>query len=376
MSIDSNVCACLFCEATLNILQKTFNDIILLNVFLFRGNMKQVDVENAVGMVLCHDMTQIIPGVVKDARFRKGHVITKDDIPVLISMGKKHIFVYEVDENMLHENDAALILRDICISENLQETEVKEGKIMLKSKIKGYLSVDKARLKVANMHNDIVISTLKSGNVEEGETVAGMRVVPLVIEKKKTEEVKNAVGSEPIIRVHPYKIKKFGMVVTGSEVQEGIIEDKFSPVVEGKLKKYNVELVDKIYSGDDKDKIVEGIKTLKEKGAEFICCTGGMSVDPDDMTPSAIIESGAKVVTYGAPFLPGAMMLLAYFEDGTPIIGLPGCVMYAASTVFDVLLPKILAKIKWTREEIIELGYGGLCKQCKTCHFPNCSFGN
>ncbi len=338
--------------------------------------MKKVNVEDAIGMVLCHDMTQIIPGVVKDAKYRKGHVVKEEDIPILLSMGKKHLFVYEVNENMIHENDAAIYLRDMCISENLVDSEVKEGKIMLKSKIKGYLSVDKNRLKAANMHNDIVISTIKNGNVEQNETVAGMRVVPLVIEKKKLEEVKIAVGNEPIIKVYPYKVKSFGMVVTGSEVAEKIIEDKFSPVVENKLSKFGVKLIDKVYSGDDKEKIIAGIKTLKDKGAELICCTGGMSVDPDDMTPSAIIDSGAKVITYGAPFLPGAMMLLGYFDDDTPIIGLPGCVMYAASTVFDVLLPKILAKIKWSREEIVEMGYGGLCRQCKTCHFPNCAFGN
>ena len=338
--------------------------------------MKKVNVEDAIGMVLCHDMTQIIPGVVKDAKFRKGHIVKEEDIPILLSMGKKHLFVYEVNENMIHENDAAIYLRDMCISENLVDSEVKEGKIMLKSKIKGYLSIDSDRLKKANMHNDIVISTIKNGNVEENETVAGMRVVPLVIEKNKLDEVKAAVGNEPIIKVYPYKVKNFGMVVTGSEVAENIIEDKFSPVVENKLSKFGVKLIDKVYSGDDKEKIIEGIKSLKDKGAELICCTGGMSVDPDDMTPAAIIGSGAKVVTYGAPFLPGAMMLLGYFDDDTPIIGLPGCVMYAASTVFDVLLPKILAKIKWSREEIVSMGYGGLCRQCKTCHFPNCAFGN
>lgn len=338
--------------------------------------MKKVNVEDAIGMVLCHDMTQIIPGEYKDAKFRKGHIITKEDIPILLSMGKKNIFVYEVDKKMMHENDAAISLCDMCISENLVASQVKEGKIMLKSKIKGYLSIDKEKLKLANMYNDIVIATIKNGNVEENETVAGMRVVPLVIEKNKLTEVRNAVGNNAIIKVFPYKIKKFAMVVTGSEIKDKLIKDEFSPVVEKKLEKFGVKLIDKIYSGDDKDKIIEAIKKFKSDGAELICCTGGMSVDPDDMTPSAIIESGAKVVTYGAPFLPGAMMMLAYFDDGVPIIGLPGCVMYAVTTVFDVLIPKIIAGLKWTREEIVELGYGGLCRQCKSCHFPNCSFGN
>lgn len=338
--------------------------------------MEKVKVENAIGMVLCHDMTQIIPGVIKDARFRKGHVITKEDIPVLLSMGKKHIYVYEVSENMLHENDAALMLKELCISDNLYATEVKEGKIMLKTKIKGYLYVDREKLKSLNMRDDIVIATLKCGDVNIDDMVAGMRIIPLVIEKNKINDVIKSAGDSKILKVYPYKIKKFGMIVTGSEVLDKIIEDKFSPVVESKLKEFGVEPIAKIYTGDDRDKIVDGIKKLKERGAELICCAGGMSVDPDDMTPSAIMASGAKTITYGAPLFPGAMMLLAYFDDGTPIIGLPGCVMYSKSSVFDVLLPRILAKIRWTREEIIELGYGGLCRQCKTCHFPNCSYGN
>ncbi|MBQ2204455.1 MAG: hypothetical protein II411_01000, partial [Lachnospiraceae bacterium] len=211
--------------------------------------MKKVNVEDAIGMVLCHDMTQIIPGEYKDARFTKGHIIKEEDIPVLLSMGKKHIFVYEVDENMMHENDAAACLKDMCISDNISYGDIKEGKIMLKSKIKGYLSIDKERLKKANMHNDIVISTVKNGNVEENETIAGMRVVPLVIEKSKIDDVRASVGNEPIIQVDPSKLKNLGMVVTGSEVAENIIEDKFSPVVENKLSKFGVKLIEKVYSG-------------------------------------------------------------------------------------------------------------------------------
>ena len=338
--------------------------------------MKKVNVEDAVGSVLCHDMTQIIPGEIKDARFRKGHIITKEDIPILLSMGKKNVYVFEMNENMMHENDAALVLGDMCINDNMIASEIKEGKLELRSKIKGYLQVDRERLLKANKYDDITIATIKDGNVEENEKIAGMRVIPLVIEKVKLAEVKKAVGNEPLLKILPYQIKNFGLIVTGSEVYNGIIEDKFSHVIENKLSKFNVKLIKKLVCDDDKDMIVNAIKELRKENVELICCTGGMSVDPDDMTPAAIKECGARIVTYGTPFLPGAMFMLSYFDDGTPIMGLPGCVMYAKNTVFDVFLPKVLARIKLTKEDFARLGYGGLCKSCEICHFPNCTFGN
>ena len=344
--------------------------------FFYIVSMKKINVEDSIGMVLCHDMTQIIPGQTKDARFRKGHIITSEDIPVLLSMGKKHIFVYEMNENMMHENDAAIVLSNMCISENMVVTDIKEGKLELKSKIKGYLHVDKERLEMANMHDDITIATIKDGNVEENQKIAGMRVIPLVIEKAKLKDVQTAIGTDPLLKIYPYRIKNFGLVVTGSEVYNGIIEDKFSKVIEEKMLKFDVKLVKKIICDDNKEMIRDAIVELKKMGCELICCTGGMSVDPDDMTPVAIKESGANIVTYGTPFLPGAMFLLGYFDDETPIMGLPGCVMYAKNTVFDVFLPKVLACIKLAKNDFARLGYGGLCKQCEICHFPNCTFGN
>ena len=337
--------------------------------------MQKINVEDAVGTVLCHDLTQIIPGQMKDARYRKGHVIKEEDIPILLSMGKKHLYVYEVGANMVRENDAALFLRDMCINEHMSESEIKEGKIELISNTRGYFKVDRERLKKINMQDELMIATLKDGDVDVGKKIAGMRVIPLVIEKEKLENAKKIIGDKPLLSIHPYKIKNFGMVVTGSEVYNKIIDDKFSPVVENKLLRYGVKLVNKIYCDDDKNMIISAINTLKSQNVDMIICTGGMSVDPDDMTPGSIIESGAHVVSYGSPILPGAMFLIAYFENDVPILGLPGCAMYAANTAFDVVLPKVLAKIKWTKEELAELGYGGLCQNCKICHFPNCNFG-
>ena len=338
--------------------------------------MKKINVENSIGQVLCHDMTQIIPGTYKDAKFRKGHIISADDIEVLKSMGKEHIYVYEMNENMMHENDAAVFLCDMCINDNMYATEIKEGKVELKSKIKGYLQIDKERLFTANSTDDITIGTIKDGNVEPDENIAGMRVIPLVIEKKKLADLKKRVGNEPLLKILPYKIKTFGIVVTGSEVYHKRIEDKFSPVLEAKLQKFGVKMIKKIYCDDNKEMIINAIKEIKDEGAELICCSGGMSVDPDDLTPYAIRESAKNVVTYGTPFFPGAMFMLSYFDDDTPIVGLPGCVMYSANTVFDVFLPKLLARVKVEKKDFAALGYGGLCRGCKICHFPNCTFGN
>ncbi len=337
--------------------------------------MKLIKTEDAVGTILCHDLTQIIPGEYKGARFKKGHIIKEEDISVLLSMGKKHLYVYEDDKSFLHENDAAKVLKSFCQNDYMKESEIKEGKIELTSTIDGCLIVDRERLKLINQEDEMMIATIKDGDVKSGDRIAGMRVIPLVIKKEKLEKAKKLVGDTPLLKIYPYVIKSFGMVVTGSEVYNHIIEDKFSGVVEKKLEAYNVKLVKKIYCDDNKDMIVDAIKELKRLQVDMICCTGGMSVDPDDMTPQAIKESGANVISYGSPLLPGAMFMVGYFEDSTPILGLPGCVMYAARTVFDVVLPKILARVKWTKEELAELGYGGLCQNCKVCHYPNCTFG-
>ena len=327
--------------------------------------MEKIRVEDAIGKVILHDMTQIIPGKIKDARFRKGHIITKEDIPVLKSMGKEHIFVSEMNQNMMHEDDAAVFLCDMCINDNMYATEIKEGKVELKSKIKGYLSIDKERLYIANSTDEITIGTIKDGNVEPDEKIAGMRVIPLVIEKKKLADLKKKVGNKPLLEILPYKIKTFGIVVTGSEVYHKRIEDKFSPVLEAKLQKFGVKMIKKIYCDDDKEMIINAINEIKSDGAELICCSGGMSVDPDDLTPYAIKSSTTNIVTYGTPFFPGAMFMLSYFDDDTPIVGLPGCVMYSANTVFDVFLPKLLARVKVEKRDFATLGYGGLCRGCK-----------
>ena len=322
--------------------------------------MKQIKTEDAVGQILCHDITQIVRGVIKDAKFRKGHVITKEDIPVLLSLGKENIYVWENDESKLHENDAAEILRQITQGEGLDSTPVKEGKIELKAQFDGVFHINVDKLNEINEIDEICIATVNNHiPIRKGKSVAGMRVIPLVIDKSKMEAVKNLAGNIPLMKIKPYKKFKVGLIVTGSEVYKGRIEDTFTPVIEAKLKTFGLEVNERRLSDDSKDMTQTHIRELLELGMEMIICTGGMSVDPDDRTPAAILDSGAEVVTYGVPVLPGAMFMLAYHGE-VPIMGLPGCVMYCSKTVFDMILPRIVTGEKLKRKELRHFGVGGL----------------
>ena len=289
--------------------------------------MKEIKVQDAVGKILCHDVTQIIRGVIKDAKFRKGHVITAEDISELLKLGKENIFVWEDDENFLHENDAAEILKNICQGENLIASEVKEGKIELSATCDGVFSVDENILNEINSVDEICIATLKNKiPVKKSKTVAGMRVIPLRIEKNKMQIVKNIAADKKILKISPYKNFKIGLVVTGSEIFHNRIEDTFTPVIESKLKSFGQKISAKKISDDSKEMTQNFIEEFLQNDFDLIICTGGMSVDPDDRTPAAIKNSADEVVTYGVPVLPGAMCMLAY-KKNIPIMGLPGCVM-------------------------------------------------
>lgn len=338
--------------------------------------MKLIRTQDAVGHVLCHDMTQIIRGEYKDARFRKGHVVTAEDIPVLLSMGKENLYVWEMTPGMVHENDAAERLLKLCGQENMTRSEVKEGKIELKAACDGLFMVDSARLLAVNSQDEVMIATRKGGTtVRSGDKLAGMRVIPLIIEEKKLQTAENAAGSKPLLALYPFVRKTACIVATGSEVKKGLIRDTFTPVVMEKLKACGIETLEVVYSGDGVENVRDAVLAMRERGPDMILCTGGMSVDPDDNTPGGIRAAGADIVAYGAPVLPGAMFLLGYFPDGMPVMGLPGCVMYAGATVFDLLLPRVAADVPVKRTDIAALGEGGLCLGCGECHYPICPFG-
>ena len=338
--------------------------------------MKLIDTKDAVGHVICHDITQIIPGVTKDARFRKGHVVTEEDIPVLLSLGKEHLYVWEKPAGMLHEDEAAQRLRALCQNAHMHPTPVKEGKIELIADIDGLFRVDRSRLAAVNATDEVMIAT-RHGNtaVKAGDKLCGTRVIPLVIAEEKLEAVERLAGEKPLLELLPWKRRTAGVVTTGSEVAKGRITDKFTPVIIEKLGDYGISVTEHLTVTDELEAIRDAVLAVKAKGVDMVVCTGGMSVDPDDKTPGAIKATGASIVSYGAPVLPGAMFLLGYFADGTPVMGLPGCVMYAKATVFDLVLPRIAADVPVTKMDLAGMGEGGLCLGCSTCHYPICPFG-
>jgi molybdenum cofactor synthesis domain-containing protein len=320
--------------------------------------MKLVKTQDAVGQVLCHDITQIIKGVTKDAVFRKGHIVTEED------------------ETMLHENDAAEILRQICQGAHMHASAPKEGKIELIADCDGLLMIDLDHLRAVNSLGEMMIATRASGFlVKKGDRLCGTRVIPLVIAKEKMEAARKAAGDKPLLQLLPLKAKKFGVVTTGNEVAKGLIQDTFTPVLQEKLGEFGCEMIAHEILTDDHAQITQAIQRMLEAGCELVLCTGGMSVDPDDQTPLAIKNTGARIVSYGAPVLPGAMFLVSYMPDGRAVCGLPGCVMYSKRTVFDLALPRLLADVEITPEWLAGLGHGGFCLNCKVCHYPNCGFG-
>lgn len=341
--------------------------------------MKEIRTVDAVGHILCHDITQIIKDEKKGVLFHKGHIVREEDIPALLSVGKEHLYVWEKQEGILHENEGAQILYEICAGEHMHGTEVKEGKIELVADMDGLLKIRRDALVRVNRLGEMMIAS-RHGDfpVKKGDKLAGTRIIPLVIQEEKMKKAREEAGEEPIFSILPYHEKKVGIVTTGSEVKKGLIKDTFTPVLIGKVSEYPSKILGQTMPGDDKEQITADIKRLIDEGADLVICSGGMSVDPDDRTPGAIKDTGARIVTYGAPVLPGAMLLAAYYEkDGrkVPILGLPGCVMYAKRTVFDLILPRIMADDEIFEDEIAAYGEGGFCLNCKVCTFPNCGFG-
>lgn len=338
--------------------------------------MKQVPVEEAIGMMLAHDMTEIIPGKSKCAAFKKGHIIREEDVPRLLKMGKEHIGIIEYKDSDIHENEAAIRMAKAASGKGITFSEPAEGKVSLISEYNGLLKINYKAVYKLNSIEDMMIATLHTDRlVDEKAVIGGTRIIPLITDVKNVEEFERVCKENyPVVQVLPLKKFKVGIVTTGSEVYHKRIEDKFGPVIRRKFDELGCEVIGQVFSNDSADMIADSINQLIEKGAEFITCSGGMSVDPDDVTPLGIRKTGATVITYGAPTLPGAMFMLAYKGD-IPIIGLPGCVMYSKRTIFDLTVPRLVAGERLTKEDIIRFGHGGVCMVCDTCSFPNCGFG-
>lgn len=336
--------------------------------------MKKVKVEQAVGMELCHDITAMRDGF-KGAAFKRGHIITEEDIPELLDLGKRTVFVWEEQAGEIHEEDAALRMAAMTPVEGAHYTEPSEGKVLLFADQRGMFRVNAELLREINSIGDITIATLPDHYpVEVGARLASMRIVPLVTKEEQIIQAEELCTNRKLLDLRPYKNMKVGVIITGSEVYSGRIKDKFEPVVRQKLQSYPAQLLGVTICDDDLDMIVDAAKEWLEQGADFLIFTGGMSVDPDDLTPTAIRKLGADIISHGVPSQPGNMTLIAYLGD-VAILGVPGAAISLPTTIFDVLLPQIFAGDKLTKEELINLGNGGLCQLCKPCHWPNCTFG-
>lgn len=336
--------------------------------------MKKIRVEEAVGRQLCHDITAMRDGF-KGAAFKRGHIIRAEDIPNLLDIGKRTVFVWEENAGEIHEEDAALRMAAMAPATGARYTAPSEGKVVLIAEERGMFRVDTALLEAVNAIEDITISTLPDHYpAEAGARLASMRIIPLVTKEERIIRAEKLCAGRELFRLLPYRQKKIGVMITGSEIYSGRIQDKFEAVVREKMSRYPAEILGVSICDDDLEMITDAARGYLERGADFLIFTGGMSVDPDDLTPTVIRSLGAEVVSYGVPAQPGNMTLVAYL-NGVPILGIPGSAISLPTTMFDVLLPQIFSDERFTKADLIRLGEGGLCQLCKGCHFPNCTFG-
>lgn len=339
-------------------------------------NIQKIRVEDAQGMVLAHDITRIVPGKFKGVGFKKGHVVQKKDIPALLKLGKQYLYVLNLSDKDLHEDDAALAIAKAVCDKSLSFSVPSEGKSSIVAKTDGILKIDTTGLLKVNRIDDIIIATLKNNfPCQAGQIVAATRIIPLIIARKKIERFEAiAAKYKPILAVWPFRKLKVGAVVTGSEVYKGLIKDEFDTYVGRKVTNYGSQVSQKVIVPDEPDQIAQTIKALVAKGVDMILTTGGLSVDPDDVTRIGIRRAGAQIKFYGTPILPGAMFLYAVLGQ-VPILGLPACVYYHKTTILDLILPRVLAGEEIGKDEIVAMGHGGLCMNCKKCQYPVCPFG-
>ena len=336
--------------------------------------MKKIRVEDAVGQTLCHDLTEMRDGF-KGAAFKRGHVIVEADIPRMLDMGKRTVFVWEENAGEIHEEDAARRMAAMAPVKGAHYTVPSEGKVLLMADREGMLRVDTELLREINSIGDLTISTLPDHYpVKPGMRLASMRIVPLVTKEEQIIRAESLCAGKTLLDLLPYKPLKTGIIITGSEIYHGRIQDKFEAVARKKLQAYPGEVIGAVVCDDDLDMLMNAARDFLSKGADFLIFSGGMSVDPDDLTPAAIRKLGCEVITHGVPSQPGNMTMLAYLGD-IPVMGVPGAAISLPTTIFDVLLPQIFTGLKFIKEDLIRLGDGGLCQLCGACHFPNCTFG-
>lgn len=336
--------------------------------------MKIIKTEDAIGKPLLHDITEVKDGF-KGARFKRGHIITKDDIEVLLDLGKKHTYILDESIREIHEEDAARRLSEIAKTDNTHFTPISEGKTVLMADINGFFVINRPLLKSINSIGDITIATIPSHYpATKGNKLANIRIVPLMCDEKEIIKAEEYAKGQWLFKLLPYQFKKVGIIITGSEIYSGRIKDKFEPVIRKKLQNYPHEVIGVKICDDDEEMLCKAADELTQKGANLLIFTGGMSVDADDVTPRAIKNMGVNLVSHGVPSAPGNMTLLAY-KNGATYVGVPTAAIALPTTVLDTLLPSIFSNYDTTKEDLINLGEGGLCMSCNVCHFPNCTFG-
>jgi len=337
--------------------------------------LKKVKLNDAIGMVLGHDVTKVIPGKFKGPAFRRGHIIRQQDIPELLNMGKEHIYIIEEEEGEVHEEEAALRIAGAVAAPEMKLNSPKEGRVNIASSVLGLLKVNKPLLKDINSIPDVVLATMHNSTVcQPGTVVAGTKVIPLYVPEAKIKMVEELCQKKGnVIKVTPFKAKKVGVVITGNEVFKGRIKDKFGDTIRSKVEPLGSVINHQIIVPDDEELVARAVLEMRDKGSEVIVVCGGLSVDPDDVSVEGVEKSGARIISYGAPVMPGAMFLFAMLED-IPILGAPAAVIFNETTIIDVVLPRVLAGEQISREDIIDLGHGGLCLDCDVCVYPNCPF--
>jgi molybdopterin biosynthesis enzyme len=335
--------------------------------------LKKVKVQDAVGLVLAHDVTEIIPEKKKDVAFKRGRIIEHGDVEHLLDLGKCYVYVMEGNEKAVHEDEAARRIAEATMDVHMVLTPPKEGRINLISTVDGLVSVNTKKLYALNSVEHVVFTTVPDRYpVKAGEMVAATRILPLYIDESALEKAER-LGKQGVIKILPFKSMKGGLVVTGTEVLSGRIKDG-SPIVEERLRAHGLEMIGKEFAPDDVSSIRDAIVRLFDKGADLVITTGGLSVDPDDVTKEGVAATGARIQVYGAPVFPGAMFLVAR-RKGKYVLGVPACVYYSKNTILDVVLPWVLAGITITKNDILKLAHGGLCVNCVKCHYPTCFFG-
>lgn len=339
--------------------------------------LKKVELKDAVGLKLLHDITEIRPGEFKGPAFRKGHTVCNEDLCHLQRLGKNHLYVADLEEHEIHENQAASILASALAGEGIEwKDEPREGKIKLTAGLDGLFKVETAALAAFNLVDEVMCATLHNNTlVKQGDLVSATRAIPLVMKRAPIERAAAiARQNGHVLSVKPLRKARAGLVITGNEVYHGLIQDRFAPILSGKLESLGSRVAALDFAPDDAESISRAIRSHLAEGCDLILVTGGMSVDPDDVTRHGIRLAGANEVHYGSAVLPGAMFLVAYIE-GVPLLGVPACGLFHRATVLDLVLPRILAGEHIAKQDLAFLGHGGLCRDCPECSFPHCSFG-